>query len=124
MMLGAAGCQTPGAAEPTKQTPRAATAGSVREAYFLGVSGNSEPPELVDPVSRSEALRQRSYFRAFYDPSGALAALAKFRDGERIFRTEYRYHPNGKIREARVAARDGSIEVRSFDEQGRRVEQP
>ena len=117
------GCAGSGGSAPNEATASSDSA-RIREAYYLNVAGNSEPPQLVDEVSRREALAQRSYFRAQFDASGALAALSKFRGGERLFRTEYRYHPNGKVREARVMNRDGAVTLRRFDEQGRSLPGP
>ena len=99
-----------------------AAGGKTHEAYFLSFSGYTLPLTPADQVSKSEAEKQRSYYRAEYDADGRLTLLEKHLDGKVFFRHEYRYFAGGTIREARVADQEGRLVIHTFNESGGRLE--
>lgn len=88
------------------------------EAYCLDFAGHKLPLRPAQRVSKEEALQHREYCRVEYDTAGRLALFETIEDGQPVFRHDYRYHPNGALREIRQTRLGRPIRVDTFDESG------
>jgi hypothetical protein len=66
------------------------------------------------------AAKGAVYLVGYYDADGKLIRVVKFLRGEVFFEYLYTYHPNGRIKSARVL-RDGRDTLLEYDERGRRI---
>jgi hypothetical protein len=92
--------------------------------YYLGWGGYTHPIGLQNRITKeaAEACHAEGtvYLVGHYDGEGRLTRAVKFWRGEVFFEYLYGYHPNGRLRRARVA-RGGRVTVLEYDARGRRV---
>ncbi len=90
--------------------------------YFGGFAGYDIPLNLVERLSRSEALSRPAYFIGYYDDGGKLYRVEKYFREERSFRHDYSYQANGEIKESKTVNADGKVSVLLFDGSGDPIE--
>ena len=92
--------------------------------YYLGWGGYTHPIGLQNRITKEQADALHAegtvYLVGYYDGEGRLARAVKFMRGEVFFEYLYGYHPNGRLKSARVA-RGGRVTVLEYDARGRRV---
>jgi hypothetical protein len=92
--------------------------------YYASWGGYRHPVVLKHRISKDEAdalnARGAVYLVAAFDGEGRLMRVEKFYRGEFFFEYLYAYHPNGRLKSARVT-REGRVTVLEFDARGRRV---
>jgi hypothetical protein len=92
--------------------------------YYRGWGGYRHPIGLQSRISKDEAdafaAKGAAWLTGYYDESGRLTRAVKMYRGELFFEYGYAYHPNGRLRSARVT-RGGRVTVLEFDARGRRV---
>jgi hypothetical protein len=84
----------------------------------------THPIGLQNRITREEAEARHAegtvYLVGHYDGEGRLTRAVKFLRGEVFFEYLYIWHPNGRLRCARVS-RGGRVTVLEYDARGRRV---
>ncbi len=92
--------------------------------YYRGWGGYWHPIGLQNKMTKEEtdafAAKGAVYLVGYYDADGKLMRVVKFLRGEVFFEYLYTYHPNGKIKSARVK-RSGRDTLLEYDERGRRI---
>jgi Family of unknown function (DUF6156) len=92
--------------------------------YYRGWGGYRHPIVLENQITReaADALAAKGsvYLVGYFDSDGKLLRVVKFLRGEVFFEYLYEYHPNGRLKSARVA-RGGRDTLLEYDERGRRV---
>ncbi len=88
--------------------------------YFGSWSSYKVPIVPAEPLSAEEAVGRETYYAAYYDED-QLVRFVKM-SGDQVERTEeYSYWENGKVRQRRMQALDGSVIVQQYDRRGRLV---
>jgi len=80
------------------------------------------PYRPYDEVTEAETHDLEAFIRCAFDSQGRVTRLEKFYQGRPHFTHEYRYHPNGQLREVVVRElwpREAPVRIETFDEQGR-----
>ncbi len=72
--------------------------------------------EKADALAANGAV----WLTTYYDEDGKLIRVVKMYRGELFFEYLYTYHPNGRLKSARVT-RGGRVTVLEYDARGRRV---
>ncbi len=93
--------------------------------YYAGWGGYGHPIGLSKKITQGEAYataaRGYAYLIAYFGADNRLARVDKINKGELFFRFEYTYHPNGRLKLAKVSRYDGrSIEF-EYDRRGRKL---
>ena len=92
--------------------------------YYSGWGGYWHPIGLENKITREEAdaiaARGHAYLIGYFDGDEKLMRVVKFLRGEVFFEYLYSYHPNGKLRSAKVT-RGGRETLLEYDERGRRL---
>jgi len=92
--------------------------------YYSGWGGYWHPIGLENKITREEAdaiaAQGRAYLIGYFDGGEKLMRVVKFLRGEVFFEYLYSYHPNGKLRSAKVT-RGGRETLLEYDERGRRL---
>jgi uncharacterized protein DUF6156/RHS repeat protein len=92
--------------------------------YFSGWSGYHHPiaPGRRITKQKAEALAAEgaAYLIGYFDTDGKLTRIVKLLRGEFLFEYAYTYHPNGRLKSARVT-RGGRVTLLEYDERGRRL---
>ena len=96
-----------------------------RVEYYASWGGYGHPIGLSKKITRGEAYAQAArgyaYIIAFFNADNRLARVDKINEGELFFRFEYTYHPNGKLKLAKVSRYDGRAIEFEFDQRGRKL---
>jgi hypothetical protein len=91
--------------------------------YYRGWGGYWHPISPQNRISPEQAhelaARDAAYLIAYYDASNRLTQVVKMYRGEIFFDYAYDYHPNGKLKTARIA-RGGRVTELTYDKRGRR----
>ena len=94
--------------------------------YYMGWGGYWHPIGLQHRITKEEAealnAEGRVYLVGTYDGESRLVRAEKFYRGEHFFEYLYEYHPNGRLKSARVM-RGGQTTVLEYDARGRRISQ-
>jgi hypothetical protein len=90
--------------------------------YYRGWGGYRHPIVLQNKITKEEAdaLAGSVYLIGYFDSDGKLLRVVKFLRGEVFFEYLYSYHPNGRLKSARVT-RGGRETLLEYDERGRRL---
>ena len=92
--------------------------------YYRGWGSYRHPIVLLNRITRQEAdalaAKGSVYLIGYFDGEGKLLRLVKFLRGEVFFEYLYEYHPNGRLKSARVA-RGGRDTLLEYDARGRRL---
>jgi Family of unknown function (DUF6156) len=92
--------------------------------YYRGWGGYRHPIVLENQITKeaADALAAKGsvYLIGYFDGEGKLLRVVKFLRGEVFFEYLYAYHPNGRLKSARVT-RGGRETLLEYDERGRRV---
>ena len=92
--------------------------------YYRGWGGYRHPIGLEHEITKEEAdalgARGAVYLTGYFDANGRLTRVVKLLRGEVFFEYLYTYHPNGRLKSARVA-RGGRDTLLEYDERGRRI---
>jgi hypothetical protein len=92
--------------------------------YYRGWGGYRHPIVLENKITKeaADALAAKGfvYLIGYYDGDAKLTRVVKFLRGEMFFEYLYTYHPNGRLKSARVA-RGGRDTLLEYDERGRRI---
>jgi hypothetical protein len=93
--------------------------------YYASWDGYGHPISLSKKITRDEAYAQAArgyaYIIAFFNADNTLARVDKINEGELFFRFEYTYHPNCKLKLAKVSRYDGRAIEFEYDQRGRKV---
>ena len=93
--------------------------------YYRGWRGYRHPIKLENRITKEEAeaitADGAAYLVGYFD-DGRLMRVVKFLRGEFFFEYLYSYHPNGRLKSARVTRRD-RVTLLEYDPRGRRVSQ-
>ena len=93
--------------------------------YYRGWGGYRHPIKLENRITREEAeaitADGAAYLICYYN-DGRLTRVVKFLRGEFFFEYLYSYHPNGRLKTARIT-RSGRVTVLEYDARGRRLSQ-
>jgi YD repeat-containing protein len=93
--------------------------------YYSGWSGYGHPVRLGRRITRGEAdaqaARGYAYLIAYFDADNRLGRVDKIIKGELFFRFEYNYHPNGRLKLAKVSHHDGRSIAFEYDGRGRKL---
>jgi hypothetical protein len=75
--------------------------------FYRGWGGYRHPIVLENKITKEEAdapgARGAVYLIGYFDTEGRLTRVVKFLRGEVFFEYLYAYHPNGRLKSARVA---------------------
>jgi len=92
--------------------------------YYRGWRGYRHPIKLENRITRQEAdvitAQGAAYLIGYYSDDGKLTRVVKFLRGEFFFEYLYSYHPNGRLKSARITRRD-RVTLLEYDSRGRRV---
>jgi hypothetical protein len=91
--------------------------------YYRGWGSYRHPIVLQNRITKEEAdalAKGSVYLIGYFDGEGKLLRVVKFLRGEVFFEYLYEYHPNGRLKSARVT-RGGRETLLEYDERGRRV---
>lgn len=88
--------------------------------YFGSWDSYKVPVIPSEPISPEEAAGRETYYIAYYRED-QLVRFAKVSGGRMERTDEYSYWDNGKIRERRMHASNGSLTIQQFDRRGRLV---
>jgi hypothetical protein len=92
--------------------------------YYAGWGGYRHPIVLENRITKGEAnaitARGAAYLIGYYGEKGRLLRVVKLVGGEFFFEYRYSYHPNGRLKRARVT-RGGRVTVLEYDTRGRRI---
>ena len=92
--------------------------------YYSGWGGYWHPIGLENKITKEEAdaiaAQGHAYLIGYFDGGEKLMRVVKFLRGEVFFEYLYSYHPNGKLRSAKVT-RGGRETLLEYDERGRRL---
>jgi hypothetical protein len=91
--------------------------------YYRGWRGYRHPIKLENRITKEEAeaitADGAAYLVGYFD-DGRLMRVVKFLRGEFFFEYLYSYHPNGRLKSARVTRRD-RVTLLEYDSRGRRL---
>jgi hypothetical protein len=91
--------------------------------YYRGWRGYRHPIKLENRITKEEAeaitADGAAYLIGYYN-DGRLTRVVKFLRGEFFFEYLYLYHPNGRLKSARITRRD-RVTLLEYDSRGRRV---
>ena len=94
--------------------------------YYRGWRGYRHPIRLENRITSQQAdaitADGAAYLIGYYSDDGKLTGVVKFLRGEVFFEYLYSYHPNGRLKSARVT-RGGRVTLLEYDAQGRRLSQ-
>jgi hypothetical protein len=92
--------------------------------YYRGWGGYWHPIVLENRITKEEAdafaAKGTVYLTGYFDADGRLIRVVKFLRGEVFFEYQYTYHPNGRIKSAKVMG-GGRETLLQYDERGRRI---
>jgi Family of unknown function (DUF6156) len=92
--------------------------------YYAGWGGDHHPIVLENRITRDEAnaitTNGAAYLIGYYGEKGRLIRVVKLIRGEFFFEYRYNYHPNGRLKRARIT-RGSRVTVLEYDECGRRI---
>jgi hypothetical protein len=91
--------------------------------YYRGWGSYRHPIVLQNKITKEEAdalAKGSVYLIGYFDGEGKLLRVVKFLRGEVFFEYLYSYHPNRRLKSARVT-RGGRETLLEYDERGRRV---
>jgi hypothetical protein len=92
--------------------------------YYAGWGGYWHPIGLDNKITKEEAdaitARGNAYLIGYFDGDGKLMRVVKHLRGEVFFEYLYAYHPNGKLKSAKVT-RGGRETLLEYDARGRRL---
>ena len=92
--------------------------------YYAGWGGYRHPIVLENRITKDEAnaitAKGAAYLIGYYGDKGRLLRVVKLVRGEFFFEYRYSYHPNGRLKRARVT-RGGRVTVLEYDTRGHRV---
>ena len=92
--------------------------------YYRGWRGYRHPIKLENRITKEEAeaitAQGAAYLIGYYGDDGKLTCVVKFLRGEFFFEYLYSYHPNGRLKSARITRRD-RVTMLEYDSRGRRV---
>ena len=93
--------------------------------YYASWGGYGHPIGLSKKITRGEAYAQAvrgfAYLIAHFDADNRLSRVDKINQGELFFRFEYTYHPNGRLKLAKVLRYDGRAIEFEYDRRGRKL---
>lgn len=91
-------------------------------AYYADWGGYRHPVVLSHRITKDEAdaiaAKGAAYLIGHFDTDGKLVRVVKLLGGDVFFEYAYAYHPNGRLRSARIT-RAGSVKTLEYDERGR-----
>ena len=94
--------------------------------YYRGWRGYRHPIKLENQITSQQAdaitADGAAYLIGYYSDDGKLTRVVKFLRGEFFFEYLYSYHPNGRLKSARIT-RSGRVRLLEYDAQGRRLSQ-
>ena len=87
--------------------------------HFVTYSGVKLPLNLNTPLEAGELRNRITFYRASYDAADRMTKVEKVVYGEIESYHEYRYHPEGALREARIVmVAESECTVMQYDPQG------
>ncbi|MDO8989043.1 MAG: DUF6156 family protein [Sideroxyarcus sp.] len=83
--------------------------------FFVTYSGVKLPFNLVNELQAKEVENRNTYFRGHFDTQDRLTGFDKLAYNEVELMHRYKYHDNGKLRQAEITDIDGEVTVLDFD---------
>ena len=85
--------------------------------HFVTYSGIRPPARMVEPLGPADLANRNTFVRARYDAEDRLVGFEKMVYGAVELAHDYEWHPNGRLKSARIAM-GGEETVVRFDEEG------
>ena len=86
--------------------------------FFVTYTGIKLPFKLVNELQAREVKSRNTFFRGYFDEQDRLNGFEKIAYGEVELTHCYKYHDNGRLKQAEIADIDGEVTVLKFDAQG------
>jgi hypothetical protein len=88
--------------------------------YYAGFRGYHIPIKPMAPITREEALSRKTYCIGYYNNEDVLICFEKYLDDKLFFRHEYKYYPDGVIKENKIS-NDVETKTNYYDKKGKLI---
>ena len=89
--------------------------------YFGSWKSYKIPFVPTEPISQEEAEQRKAYYIGYYNNKRQLERFEKYLDGTLLWRDEYIYWDNGKLKTRTMNKADGTQVIQHFDRKGRMI---